>query len=442
MTPEEILRQMRELLAKNKEERAQKENAIATRQAEIEDSIKEREAQLNELQTKLESAMESREAQGKEVEELRQKVEMLERRQANVSAEQKVSHRELIRRSIEGEETRSFVPNPTGEGEMQDRFAEDVKRFRQQGGQINTGIKMNVRDITFTQPANTYVGEVLKVGPEIKPLTSLFENIIPIIDAGSDTEAIAIMKHTGTTGTAEMVAKNGLKPLVDFTMETEYKSMKKVAVGTKVADETLKYAPRMRSIIDQLLEIEMVREKNNQIAAGDGTGNNRDGFIPNATPITFAAPFAGRYDKPTFVHPIRAAIAALRKSYLVPDVIIMGTDTAALFDLEQDADGNLMFPKFMDEEGQTISRVPVYEHPALDTSASGTIIVADVQRAVRIYRGSTLSINVFNQNEDDARHNRILIQAEQYMLVANVAPWATVKFQLDTAITQLTKPAA
>lgn len=79
------------------------------------------------------------------------------------------------------------------------------------------------------------------------------------------------------------VAEGGTKPTSDVTFEPVTDRVKKIAVRMPVTEEALADVPQMQGYIQELLRYDLKLEEENQILKGDGTGENLNGLMTQAT---------------------------------------------------------------------------------------------------------------------------------------------------------------
>ncbi|MFJ4056874.1 phage major capsid protein, partial [Pseudomonas sp. NPDC089743] len=82
---------------------------------------------------------------------------------------------------------------------------------------------------------------------------------------------------------AKPVPEGGLKPTSNVTFTTETDRVKKIAVWMPATDEVLSDVPQMFAYLQQLLRYDLKLEEEAQILKGDGTGENLNGLMTQAT---------------------------------------------------------------------------------------------------------------------------------------------------------------
>ncbi|HGX3315086.1 TPA: phage major capsid protein, partial [Pseudomonas aeruginosa] len=84
-----------------------------------------------------------------------------------------------------------------------------------------------------------------------------------------------------------------LKPTSNVTFESVTDRVKKLAVWMPVTDEALDDVPQLFGYIQELLRYDLKLEEEAQILKGDGTGENLNGLMTQATTYDTALNKAG-----------------------------------------------------------------------------------------------------------------------------------------------------
>ncbi|RQA20088.1 phage major capsid protein [Pseudomonas aeruginosa] len=105
------------------------------------------------------------------------------------------------------------------------------------------------------------------------------------------------------------VAEGALKPTSNVTFESVTDRVKKLAVWMPVTDEALDDVPQLFGYIQELLRYDLKLEEEAQILKGDGTGENLNGLMTQATTYDTALNKAGD----TSIDIVRRGIYQVRK---------------------------------------------------------------------------------------------------------------------------------
>lgn len=108
---------------------------------------------------------------------------------------------------------------------------------------------------------------------------------------------------------AAPVAEGALKPTSNVTFEPVTDRVKKLAVWMPVTDEALDDVPQLFGYIQELLRYDLKLEEEAQILKGDGTGENLNGLMTQATTYDTALNKAGD----TSIDIVRRGIYQVRK---------------------------------------------------------------------------------------------------------------------------------
>lgn len=97
------------------------------------------------------------------------------------------------------------------------------------------------------------------------------------------SNSIQYVQETGFTNAAAPVAEGGARPQSDIKLELITESVKTIGHHFKASREVLNDASQLQSLIDGRLRYGVDFAEEAQLLNGDGTGNNLNGLVPNAT---------------------------------------------------------------------------------------------------------------------------------------------------------------
>jgi len=243
------------------------------------------------------------------------------------------------------------------------------------------------------------------------------------------TGSATYLQHTASrTRGAGMVGEGGLKPQSDLGFITKRLDAKKIANTFKITEETVEDIPLLMSTIQQegVADVEYIED--DEILFGDGTGNHLEGVYTQASAFTGGGVKA---DFPNEFDVLRAAVAQLAVEHFLPTLIILSPIDVANMDLEKGEDGHYLVPAAL--FGTTIpsiSGVRIVENTAMPV---GEFLVGDFAMGAQLFDRTGLSIRIYDQNEDDAKHNLLLIVIEKRIALKVGYPKAFVKGSFDTA---------
>ncbi len=139
---------------------------------------------------------------------------------------------------------------------------------------------------------------------------------------------------------AAPVAEGALKPTSNVTFESVTDRVKKLAVWMPVTDEALDDVPQLFGYIQELLRYDLKLEEEAQILKGDGTGENLNGLMTQATTYDTALNKAGD----TSIDIVRRGIYQVRKqSKLSADGVVMTELDWMNIELQKDGENRYLF---------------------------------------------------------------------------------------------------
>lgn len=213
---------------------------------------------------------------------------------------------------------------------------------------------------------------------------------------------IAWVNRVNQEGGAAFIAEGTLKPLMDWEYTTETSRAKKIAVSCKVSTEMLSDAPFMRSEIDRLLREDLLREVNEKLLTGKGTGEEIKGIAVDAAGYT-ATELNDKVENPNLADAIRAAVLQLRLLGFQPDAVFINPADRALIDLTKDSTGHYISQELM----SLIRYITIVD--ARNIPAGKFLLMDTRKRMVRIYENLRLEYGLEN---DDFRKNLVTVIAE------------------------------
>ncbi|MEE6439176.1 MULTISPECIES: phage major capsid protein [Pseudomonas] len=188
--------------------------------------------------------------------------------------------------------------------------------------------------------------------------------------------------HTRGAG---MVAEGGTKPTSDVTFESATDRVKKIAVWMPVTEEALADVPQMQGYIQELLRYDLKLEEENQILKGDGTGENLNGLMTQATIYDANLTKAGD----TSIDIVRRGIYQVRKqSKLSADGVVMSELDWMNIELQKDGENRYLFANLQGLVTPILWGRPVITSDSMDegdADAGGEFLIANFARAAILF---------------------------------------------------------
>jgi HK97 family phage major capsid protein len=241
--------------------------------------------------------------------------------------------------------------------------------------------------------------ETIMLGQQQLTVADLFAN------GQTDSPTIRYLQEVSFTNAATTVAEGAAKPEATWDLAEVDAAVRKIAVLTRVTDETFADYPQVRSYINDRLPF-MVRQREElQLLNGDGIAPNLLGVLNVAGILTQAK------GADTNVDAIYKGITAVRtQGFFEPDGIVIDPTNWTPIRLLKTTTGEYVWgaPSVMGPETLFGKRVVVTVNMVDNTALVGAFRIGGT-----VFYRQGLRIEATNSNEDDFRKNLILLRAEQ-----------------------------
>lgn len=231
---------------------------------------------------------------------------------------------------------------------------------------------------------------------------------------------------------AAPVAEGGTKPQSNVTFQSITDRVKKVAVWMPVTDEALDDVPQMLAYLRELLRYDLKLEEEAQILKGDGTGENLNGLMTQATTYDAALTKAG--DTPIDI--VRRAIYQVRKqSQMSADGIVMTELDWMNIELQKDGENRYLFANLQGLVTPVLWGRPVITSDSVDEGdedTGGEFLVANFARSSLLFDRMSFLFKMGLINDQFIKNERALLVEERLGLGVRRRE-ALVKGQFPTA---------
>lgn len=234
--------------------------------------------------------------------------------------------------------------------------------------------------------------------------------LLPVINIGSGTVEY-VQQDSRPTGAAP-VAEGAAKPESNMTFSLETSTARVIAHWIKASRQVLEDAPQLSSMIDLELRYGLALAEEVQILNGDGTGQNLNGLMTNATAFTDAAGIIGA--GANYIDVIGAAILQSALADFPPTgVVVHWADWWRML-LTKDGEGNYILGS-----PQSMAMPQMWGLPVIPTKAiaAGNFLVGSFETAATLYDRWSPRVEVGYVN-DDFTKNMVTILAEQRVALA------------------------
>ncbi len=245
-------------------------------------------------------------------------------------------------------------------------------------------------------------------------------------------QSYSYFKELLHTRGAATVAEGALKPTSNVTFETVTDRIKKIAVWMPVTDEALDDVPQLFGYLQELLRYDLKLEEEAQILKGDGTGENLNGLMTQATTYDAALTKAGD----TAIDIMRRGIYQVRKqSKLSADGLVMTELDWMNIELQKDGENRYLFANLQGLVTPVLWGRPVITSDSMDEgdgTTGGEFLVANFARAAILFDRMSFLFKMGLINDQFIKNERALLVEERLGLGVRRRE-ALVKGQFPTA---------
>ena len=198
--------------------------------------------------------------------------------------------------------------------------------FSKTHGRGDMQIKTTLSNLTTAAPGSVGAGTYPTRLPGIVELPQRRMTVRDLLSQGRmDGNTLDYVREAGFRNNAAAVAELAAKPESDLQLTSVQTSAKVIAHWMKASRQALDDVAQLRSVIDQRLMYGLAMVEENQLLNGDGTGQNLNGIIPQAT--AYAAPIT--LPSPTSIDMIRLmALQAALAEYPATGIVMHPSDWA------------------------------------------------------------------------------------------------------------------
>ncbi|WP_230280716.1 phage major capsid protein [Croceicoccus sp. Ery15] len=232
------------------------------------------------------------------------------------------------------------------------------------------------------------------------------------------TGSVEYPQLTARTNAAEMVAEGTLKPESALTFDLATAPIRTIAHWIPASVQVLEDVPQLQSLIDEELTYGVALKEEAQLLAGDGTGQNLDGMVTNAT--AFSDPMS--LASPNMIDMIGAAILQCSLTDVPPDGIVIHPSDWWRMRLLKDGDGKYI----LGDPGANVTPM-LFGLPVVPTQAQTVdkFLVGSF-KSQTLYDRHRTRIEISTEHDDFFTRNLVAIRGEERIGMAVKRPEALI----------------
>lgn len=222
---------------------------------------------------------------------------------------------------------------------------------------------------------------------------------------------VQYVQETGFQNMAAAQAEGQLKAQSDLSMELVDTPVRTIAHWFKASNQVLSDIPLLQSYIDGRARYGLKYEEERQLLAGDGTGVNLLGLIPQAT--DFDTDLLQADDQQ--VDAIRRGILQVRMAEYDASGIVLNPVDWAIIETLKDSNGRYLFGN----PGSNLAPA-LWGRPVIDTMAMpvGHFLVGAFDMAAQVFDREDANVQVSTEDGDNFVKNMVTIRAEERLALA------------------------
>lgn len=246
-----------------------------------------------------------------------------------------------------------------------------------------------------------------------------------IMPGRTSSNAVEFVQETGFQNMAAPQAGEGaLKAQSDLSFGMVTTTVKTIAHWFKASKQVLSDIPLLQSYINGRAIYGLKYKEEEQILAGDGTGQNLLGLIPQATAFNEALRKAGD----TKIDTLRRAILQVRVAEYRASAIALNPVDWADIELTKDSTGSYIWVNVQEGGVQRLWKLPVVDSNAVP---EGEFLVGAMNIAAQVFDREDAAVEVSTEDGDNFRTNMVTIRAEERLALAVYRPESFVHGEFE-----------
>lgn len=301
--------------------------------------------------------------------------------------------------------------------------SEDFKAMKARGvGTASFAVKA-VTSVTSATTGTGGVGDAIvpqRLPYIVTPGQRTFTIRDLLMPGRTSSNAIEYVRESGFQNSAAPVAELALKPQSDLSFELLSTPVRTIAHWFHASKQVLDDIPLLQSYIDGRARYGLALVEEAQLLAGDGTGQNLLGLVPQATAFDYAN-LSGAGD--TKIDRVRRAMLQVRKALYRATAVVMSPTDWADIETMKDADGRYIIGDPRGVVEKRLWGLPVVDSDAIE---EGKFLVGAFNMAAQVFDREDANVQVSTEDRDNFIRNAVTIRAEERLALAVTRPEAII----------------
>jgi HK97 family phage major capsid protein len=254
-------------------------------------------------------------------------------------------------------------------------------------------------------------------GIDIAPKQRLFVRDL-IMPGQTAAPAIFWVQMTGFTNAAAPVSENPVagKPYSDIAFDTKVSPVKTIAHMFKASKQIMDDFRQLQSTIDGEMRYGLKYVEEQQMLFGDGTGNNLEGIVPQASQYNpaFSVP------QQTGIDDLRLAMLQAQLARVPSSGHVLHFIDWAKIELAKDSLGRYILANPASLTGPVLWGLPVI--PTEIAAFQGKFLTGAFSTAAQVFDREEANVVISTENADDFEKNMISIRCEERLALTVKRP--------------------
>lgn len=293
--------------------------------------------------------------------------------------------------------------------------SDTFKRYVENGKQGS--MKLDLKAVTSAN-AGGLIRPLYETEPVSLPKRRFtIRDLLPVVPIS--TSSVDYPKQQSRTNNAAPVAEAAAKPYSDYVWTNATAPVRTIAHLAKLTRQAMDDAPRLVGEVDTEMRYGLGLVEEAQILNGNGTGQNLNGIVTQATAYTAPITIAGA----TSLDMLRLAMLQGALALYPATGIVLSMVDWARIELTKTTDGAYLFANPQGTVENRLWGLPVVDTPAMEADK---FLVGNFQIGATLYDRMGVEVLISTENADDFEKNLATMRAEERLALAVKRPAAFV----------------